>query len=195
MTAQPSEPRPTYRWAPDDVRQRLADYTVEDVLALPDHAPRVEIRDGVLIVIPSPTSGHQQIGSLLWLWFRQNAPAEFRAVQAVGVLVNATNTLEPDVVLLRTPVSASSHFFTPEKVVIVVEVVSPGTKRRDRFEKPGDYAAAGIAHYWRIEQDPVHIYAYELNGSGSYELIADSDSELVLSRPFEITLPIGAVTP
>ena len=66
--------------------------------------------------------------------------------------------------------------------------------RRDRFQKPGAYAGAGIPHYWRIEQDPVHVYAYDLDATGAYQLIADSDTELVLSRPFEIRLPIGAIT-
>ena len=47
MTA---EPAGTVMWTPDPIRQRLADHTLEDVLALPDDAPRVEFRDGVMIV-------------------------------------------------------------------------------------------------------------------------------------------------
>ncbi len=77
----------------------------------------------------------------------------------------------------------------------MVEVVSPGTRRRDRLEKPADYAAAGVPYYWRIEQDPVHVYAYELGLDGTYQLAADSDEELVLAKPFEIRLPIAAITP
>ena len=49
MTAQPSG---HVMWSPDPLRQRLADYTVEDVLSLPDDAPRVELRDGVMITVP-----------------------------------------------------------------------------------------------------------------------------------------------
>jgi Putative restriction endonuclease len=73
--------------------------------------------------------------------------------------------------------------------------VSSGTKRRDRIEKPADYADAGIPFFWRIEQNPVHVYAYELTTNGSYTLVADSDTELTLERPFEIRLPIGDITP
>lgn len=82
----------------------------------------------------------------------------------------------------------------PVKQRPVVEVVSPGTRKRDRFEKPGDYAAAGIPHYWRIEQGPVHVYAYDLV-DGRYELVADSADELVLTAPFPIRLPIRDITP
>jgi Uma2 family endonuclease len=80
-------------------------------------------------------------------------------------------------------------------VLIAVEVVSRGTRRRDRFEKPADYAAAGIPHYWRVEQDPVHVYAYELGEDGTYRLAAESETELVLERPFEIRLTIADITP
>ena len=190
MTA---EPIGTVGWAPDPMRQRLADYTVEDVLTLPDGAPRVELSDGVMIVVPSPTVGHQDIGNLLWMWFRQNAPDLFRPGTAIGVLIGIKDTVEPDVILLREPV-ANHHYFSAEQVVIAVEVVSPGTKKRDRLQKPSILAAAGIVHCWRIEQDPVHVFAYDLV-NGQYELAADSDTELVLTAPFDIRLPIRDITP
>ncbi|NMO50308.1 Uma2 family endonuclease [Actinoplanes sp. TBRC 11911] len=175
------------------MRQRLADYSLEDVLNLPDDAPRVELRDGVLIVVPSPTIGHQHVGNLLWMWFRQNAPEELQPGTAVGVAIGLQDSLEPDVVLVRQPIERTNHFFLPRQVVLAVEVVSPGTKRRDRLEKPVEYASAKIPHFWRIEQDPVHVFAYDLVAD-HYELVADSDTELVLSAPFEIKLPIQDIT-
>ncbi|BFU42247.1 Uma2 family endonuclease [Krasilnikovia sp. MM14-A1004] len=181
-------------WSPDPVRQRLATYTLEDVLKLPEDAPRVELRDGVMIVVPSPTAGHQKIANLLWLWLYQQAPGIFEPSTAVGVVVGIGDTLEPDVLLLRRPVPEDRHYFLPSQVAIVAEVVSPSTKRRDRLEKPAEYAAAGIAHYWRIEQNPLHVYAYDLR-DGRYELVADSETELVLTEPFEIRLPIRDITP
>ncbi|MEJ3742133.1 hypothetical protein WEI85_02375 [Actinomycetes bacterium KLBMP 9797] len=45
MTVQPAEPARRERWTPDPIRLRMANYTIEDVLALPDDAPRVELRD------------------------------------------------------------------------------------------------------------------------------------------------------
>jgi Uma2 family endonuclease len=46
-------------------------------------------------------------------------------------------------------------------VLLVVEVVSPGSQTVDRYEKPGEYARNGIPAFWRIELDPsiaVHVY-------------------------------------
>ncbi|MCX5069141.1 Uma2 family endonuclease [Micromonospora lupini] len=194
MTAQPIEPAAHGMWTPDPVRQRLANHTIEDVLALPDDAPRVELRDGVLVVVPSPTFGHQNIGNLLWMWLRQFAPVELTPATAVGVAINYRNSLEPDVVLLKRPVAADHHYFEAEQVVLAVEVVSPGTRRRDRLEKPADFADAGVPHYWRIEQNPVHVYAYDLV-DGRYELAADSAEELIVAKPFDIRLRVRDITP
>src|ERR1041384_4534523 len=107
MTA---EPPGRGMWSPDPIRQRLAVYTLEDVLYLPDDAPRVELRDGVMIVVPSPTIGHQNIGNLLWMWFRQRAPKEFVPATAIGVAVSASDTFEPDVLLLHGPVDLGHHY-------------------------------------------------------------------------------------
>ena len=60
---------------------------------------------------------------------------------------------------------------------------------------PVTYAEAGIPYYWRIEQDPVHVFAYRLSRDGTYELMADSAELLELDEPFEFKLPIEEITP
>jgi Uma2 family endonuclease len=194
MTAQPIDHEPPH-WQPDPVRQRLANHTLEDVLALPEDAPRVELVDGVMLVVPSTAIDHQDIASLLWAWFRANAPRHLRPVQAVGVAVAANTTYEPDVLLyLAEGGETNRHFLNAHEVVLAVEVVSPNTRRRDRFHKPANYAEAGIPFYWRVEQNPVHVYAYRA-ANGVYTEQADSAEELVVDGPFGIRLPISEITP
>ncbi|MBM0238754.1 hypothetical protein JNW88_19290 [Micromonospora sp. ATA32] len=48
--------------------------------------------------------------------------------------------------------------------------------------------------YWRIEQNPVHVNAYDLV-DGRYELAADSAEELIVEKPFDIGLRVRDVTP
>ncbi|MET7751785.1 Uma2 family endonuclease [Micromonospora sp. NPDC005367] len=200
MSAEPIA-TPPGPWCPDQIRQQRADYTLEDLLHLPDDAPRVELLDGVIQATPSPTLGHQDISSLLWLWLRSHAPARLHAAQAVGVALNANTSRQPDVLLSRAEVSPDRSLLTPADVVLAVEVVSPGTRRIDRFAKPGEYAAAGIPFYWRIEQDPVHLYAYRRGdrigpgGERQYELVADSTELIEISEPFEIKLSVAEITP
>jgi len=191
MTA---EPAGRVMRSPNPFGRQSGGYTLEDVLKLPDDTPRVELRDGVMILVPSPTFGHQKIGNLLWLWFRQHAPVEFEPITAAGIALSPWDTFEPDVMLLRRPVELRDHYALADQVLIAVEVVSPSTRRRDRFEKPGDYAAAGITHYWRIEQDPVHVFAYDLV-EGQYQLAGDSAEVLTLRKPFDVELRVRDITP
>lgn len=195
MSAQPA---PTFSppWQPDPVRQRLANYTLEDVLDLPADSPRVELVDGRMLSLPSPSVQHQEVSLLLTMWLRAHAPRErWRVVQAVGVAVGLNHTFEPDVVLLDADVDPARHYLAPEQVGLVVEIVSPGTKRRDRIEKPAEYASARIRHYWRVELEPVHVYAYRLTTDGTYKLVGDSTQRLKLDTPFPIELPISEITP
>lgn len=202
MSAEPIAKRPE-AWQPDPVRQRLANYTLEDLLNLPDDAPRVELVDGVIHVVPSPTIGHQDISYLLRRWLAEHAPADLRAAQAVGVALGPNSTREPDVLLYRAEaeVTPDRSFLLPHEVVLAVEIVSPGTRRADRFTKPAEYAAEGIPCYWRIEQNPVHVYAYRLadrpgaNGERGYELLTDSQDLLELEQPFPIKLAVTEITP
>ena len=137
MSAQPTSGGPLYA-GPNPDRQRMASYTTADVLALPEDAPRVELRDGVMIMVPSPTFEHQTVGNLLWHWLRTWAPQEYVATTAIGMEVTESDSFEPDVLLLRQRPARASHFVAADQVLIAVEVVSRGTRRRDRFEKPAD---------------------------------------------------------
>jgi Uma2 family endonuclease len=183
------------RWTPDPMRQRLADYTVEDVLLLSGDAPRCELTDGVITTVPLPTVLHQAVATSLRGWFEARLATGAHAVSTgVGVIMTHKDTLEPDLVVHRRPAYDDHHYVDPSQVLIAVEIVAPGTRRRDRLEKPSLYASAGIAHFWRVEMDPVHVHAYQLV-DGRYERAGDSDEVLRLSKPFDVELSIRDITP
>jgi Uma2 family endonuclease len=193
-----TQPVPAFSppWQPDPVRQRLANYTLEDVLDLPVDAPRFELVDGRMLPLPSPRADHQRVSFLLTAWLSAHAPRDrWQVIQAVGIVVSANHTFEPDVQLLDASAALNRHYFEPEQIGLVVEIVSPGTKRRDRIDKPAAYASARIHHYWRVELDPVHVYAYRLTTQGTYELVGDSADLLALDGPFPIELSISDITP
>ncbi|WP_305784996.1 Uma2 family endonuclease [Symbioplanes lichenis] len=185
-----------YAWAPDPVRQRDSSYFLDDVLLLPDSAPRVELRHGVASPLPRPNAGHQQTAALLWLFFRHNAPEGFTAVTRIGLAAGLRDTFEPDVMVLQVPVGKDNHFVRPEQVQIAVEVVSPGTEERDRLRKPADYASVGIPHFWLVEQQPLQVLAHDLV-DGGYVQVAKAELEdvLMLSAPFEMRLPVRDIAP
>jgi Uma2 family endonuclease len=52
---------------------------------------------------------------------------------------------------------------------LVVEILSPGSVRRDRYEKPGLYAQFGVREYWIIDQANRSVEIRAL-GEGRYSL-------------------------
>lgn len=66
----------------------------------------------------------------------------------------------------HTQISAEQYDSWSEHVLLVVEVVSPGSETTDRIVKVDQYAKAGIAFYWRVEQAATGVpivYTYVLD--------------------------------
>jgi Uma2 family endonuclease len=53
---------------------------------------------------------------------------------------------------------------------LVVEVLSPSTRRTDRHEKFYEYAQAGVGEYWMVDPDARTIEVFVLR-EGAYELL------------------------
>jgi len=62
---------------------------------------------------------------------------------------------------------------------LLVEVLSPGTARRDRVRKLNAYARHGVRHYWLVDPEAKTLEAFELM-EGAYRLAAavGDDDEL-----------------
>ncbi|MCZ7436454.1 hypothetical protein O7598_08650 [Micromonospora sp. WMMC241] len=57
------------------MRQQRADYTLEDLRTPPDDAPRVELVDGIVRVMPAPDPGHHVVSLMLAAWLHARTPA------------------------------------------------------------------------------------------------------------------------
>jgi Uma2 family endonuclease len=87
--------------------------------------------------------------------------------------------------------------FTPEQVVLAIEIVSPSSQAMDRFTKPALYAAAGIVHYWRIEtENGIKVLTYRLDGvTEAYQLTGEFDEFIDVAEPWPFNIPIAEITP
>lgn len=59
----------------------------------------------------------------------------------------------PDLVVCRRPLAGRVVWLDPEDVLLVVEIVSPGSEHLDRVAKAEEYAEARIPNYWRVERE------------------------------------------
>ncbi|MEU2312568.1 Uma2 family endonuclease [Streptomyces albidoflavus] len=113
----------------------------------------IEIVDGMVVVSPSASKRHNRLARLLANALDAAAGPDWNADTDFDVRlqdVPLTNR-RPDVIVYRAETIDLTPT-RPEHVLLVVEVVSPGSETTDRIVKVDQYAKAGIPFYWRIEQ-------------------------------------------
>ncbi len=168
-------------------------WTTDDLDALPEDGVRRELIDGALFVSPSPTSRHQQLVLRLAIALERTRPDQWAVTHGVEVRISRHRSLTPDVLVVDAKADAPgpSHF-APHEVLLVVEVVSPGSTTMDRITKPRLYAHAGIPHYWRIETHPtIAIHTHQLTHHHTYHPTGRHTDRLRASEPGPIDLPVA----
>lgn len=145
-------------------------WTEEDYFALPETNRYAELSEGRLIVPPHPPHSHQQALKNLFVRlhpFVQTRDLGIVQVAPLSVRLWPGKIREPDILFV-----AKEHADRIEEQVygipdLVVEVISPGTRRTDRLEKFFEYARAGVGEYWIVDPDEQSIEIYSLR-EGAY---------------------------
>ena len=130
-------------------------WTVADIEALPDDGNRYEILHGELLVTPLPSNGHQRIAVHLIYsvvrWCRTHTGWAVRAPG--GMYVSETNWFEPDLCVYPVPDQTDVPWREMPPPVLVVEILSQSTTKRDRHRKRPAYLANGVAEVWLIDRN------------------------------------------
>lgn len=146
--------------------------TAEEWQALdPDTYRHAELVEGVVVVVPPMSPMHQHVAARLANSLNEQLPPEWVAIGGVEVVLTArfpATYRAPDTIIIPTSLIERPGPVAAADVLLVAEVVSPGTRGLDRITKPAEYATAGIPHYWRIELDPAEMFAYERSGRPAY---------------------------
>jgi Uma2 family endonuclease len=103
----------------------------------------------------------------------------------------------PDVLAVsRTAVTSGSLVFQPPDVHLVIEVMSPGTKTKDRVDRPEQYARAGIPCFWRVENedDAMVVYTFQREPEGGYAPTGIFRDRVRVDQPFPIDIELPVVT-
>ncbi|MCZ4122072.1 Uma2 family endonuclease [Streptomyces sp. H39-S7] len=158
----------------------------------------IEIVDGMVVVSPSTTKRHNRLARILANALDSAAGADWNADTDFDVRlqnVPLTNR-RPDVVVYRADTLDLTPT-RPEHVLLVVEVVSPGSETTDRVVKVDQYAKAAIPFYWRIEQAATGIplvYTYVLDpASRAYRDGEVFTGVIKAVVPFPVTVDLAAI--
>lgn len=106
------------------------------------------------------------------------------------------NNRRPDVTVYRADTIDVAPT-RPEHVLLVVEVVSPGSETTDRIVKAEQYARVGIPFYWRVEQAATGVpivYTYVLDpAAGRYRDGEVFTGTVKLTAPFPIGVDLSQI--
>jgi len=173
------------------------EWTVDLLEQLPDDGLRYEILDGILIVSPSPIPVHQRAIVRLTVIFVAACPTDHEVfVSPLDWQPDNRTSLEPDVLVVATDRIGPKNI--QQNPAIVVEVLSPSSRRYDRLLKFGRYAEAGIPQYWIIDPAKPSVEVYDLDDQGDYRLVASGSGQesVTVAGPLAVTVrPIDLVRP
>jgi Uma2 family endonuclease len=161
--------------------------TVEDLEIIPEErvGDRHELIDGELFVTPVPVSKHQAISFNLTLalgnFTRRKRLGEVRTAPS-GVRLHDDTLVIPDLVFVaRGRLKTIGEKTIDGPPDLVVEILSPGTRRRDLTTKRELYARFGVPEYWIVDPDAktlTVLVVYE----GRYESSAQKENGEVNSH-------------
>lgn len=151
--------------APAYKAKRQGEYTLEDYYALPDDV-RAELIDGVIFIMEAPTSPHQILTIEICHQLRNYIDSEggncivLAAPVDVQLDCDDKTMVEPDVLVLcdRDKMTRKNIQGAPD---LVMEVLSPSTKKKDMFLKLNKYQNAGVKEYWIIDPDQKRVIVYD----------------------------------
>ena len=175
--------------------------TYDDFLLFPDDGKRHELIDGEHYVTPSPNMRHQAIsGNLYFLlrgWLEQH-PIGRIFYAPFDVVFTQFDVVEPDLLYMSNgraaDVLTAKHVSgVPE---LVVEIGSPGTRKRDETIKRRLYERSGVSEYWVVDPDLDAIRVYRLEG-GQFgrprEFSTEAGDELTTPLLDGLTIPLARV--
>jgi Uma2 family endonuclease len=131
-------------------------WTLEELHRLPDDGNKYELLDGQLFVTPAPAEVHEDILARLTRLIDPYVAAHGlgRVYRPRAVLRTHGSELEPDLMVrpLRKEPPVKDWDDAPVPI-LVVEVLSPTTRRRDLTKKRDFYLRIGVAEYWIVDPD------------------------------------------
>ncbi|MET8335653.1 Uma2 family endonuclease [Streptosporangium canum] len=183
---------------PDWIIPSSDGFTAEDLDRLRGIPSHTELIDGTLVFVSPQTNFHMSTLFLLESELRRAVPPDLRVKREMTVTIGQRQRPEPDILVVRAEAvkGPKQTTYQPADVVLAVEVVSAESEIRDRERKPQLYAAAGIPHFWRIEnaEGRPTVYVYELDpATKAYVATGIHHDRLKLTVPFDVDIDLAEI--
>jgi Uma2 family endonuclease len=170
--------------------------TYADLQVTPDDGRRYELLRGTLFVTPSPRPRHQRISRklmrLLEDYFDRIGGGEVFAAPT-DVILTDEDVFVPDILVVADPSHITERAIEAPPL-LVVEILSPSTRRQDRGIKAERYAELRVQHYWIVDPEQQTVEFFRLDHS-AYRIAAHAQGTGSLAHPDwdGLVLDLGAL--
>lgn len=139
-------------------------FTYDDLLNFPDDGKRHEVIEGEHYVTPSPNTKHQAVSMNLtraFILYLEHHRLGCLFAAPFDVVLSDLDVVEPDLLYISHERAAT---LTEQDVRgapdLVVEIVSPRTRKTDEITKRKLYERFGVREYWVVDPDLDTIKVY-----------------------------------
>ena len=178
--------------------KKQGEYTIEDYYAFPEDK-RCELIDGVIYDMGTPTTIHQ----FLVLALAEKLHSHIRSRNGQCVIFNSPvsvqadpsddkTILEPDVIVVcdRSKITRRSIVGAPD---LVIEVLSPSTRKKDIGVKANVYERSGVREYWLVDPDGENVVVYRYGEEYTINLYGFASPVPVGIFGDELTIDFSAI--
>jgi len=147
-----------------------------------------QVINNQLVMSPAPTSKHQQVLKKIFLQVNEvveRAHLGEVLFAPVDVYLNDENIYQPDIVFIsreRMHILQDRIQGAPD---LVIEILSPGSKRFDKTDKKNVYESSGVKEYWIVDPESKTVFGYLLRNNTYVEI--PSEAGTISSQLLEAT--------
>jgi Uma2 family endonuclease len=160
--------------------------TFEEFLDWMDEDTRAEWVNGEVIILSPASNEHQDDSDFLTALFRH-----FVEAYRLGVVLSAPFLMkisqdspgrEPDILFVATEnLSRLKKTYLDGPADLVVEIISPESRARDRGEKFYEYEQGGVREYWMLDPIRRQPEFYQRNAEGVFQLVPPDEKGIYRS--------------
>jgi Uma2 family endonuclease len=155
-------------------RQSERRWTFAEMVAeLPESNLPTELWDGELVMAPAPSFYHQeivgQLYKLLDAWVSRRRLGKV-AIAPIDMVLTERNSTQPDVMFIAKERLNIIQTRLMGPADLVAEVISTGSRRRDRIDKRDLYEQHGVKEFWLIDPEAQTVEVFALT-AGQYRLL------------------------
>ncbi|MGI9077153.1 MAG: Uma2 family endonuclease [Gemmatimonadaceae bacterium] len=141
--------------------QTTGEWTLAELHRLPEDGNKYELVRSELFVTPPPSVAHEELASLLGRILDRYVDAcrLGRVYRPRAVIQVLKSEVEPDLMVRPIVKTVPDSWAEAPLPILVVEILSNTTRRRDHVQKRKLYLDAGIPEYWIVdgEERTIHI--------------------------------------